>query len=153
MANTANEIMKRFKDNNFHPISITIRSNNETLELTAEKIDESQMCHAGNLSITVSKNSYPIAIGGIEPVASYLRAYGTDKTDTFTGYTSETAKDAAEIARDVLIDFDSFEPTDTQGMNLEGTALYKNEPYGVYLSAYCNKPYIMQAAEDIAEQL
>lgn len=153
MENTATEIVKRFKDNSFQPISITMNATGETLELKAEKIDESQKCYARNLAVSVLKDSFPIAVGGIEPIASYLRTYGTDKTDTFTGYTAADTKDAAEIAKDILIDFDSFEPTDTEGLEMEGYALYKNKQYGVYLSAYCDKPYIIQAAEDIASQI
>ena len=88
MANTANEIMRRFEENSFHPISITMNATGETLELKVEKIDGSQKFHAGNLAVSVLKNNYEIAVGGIEPIASYLYAYGTDKTDALAEYTA-----------------------------------------------------------------
>lgn len=154
MTNTAKEIMNRFKNNNFQPINITMKTTGETLELKAKKINESKNHRAENITITVSKHPYELAIGGLEPIASFLRTYGTNETDGFATYPKTKTSNTAKLQKDILIDFKNFEPTDTEGLEMEGYALYKGKEYNVCLSAHITDlSYIVQAAEDIAEQI
>lgn len=153
MTNTAKEIMKRFADNNFQPITLNMKANNDTLELMIDKADKERNLGTDNIMIAVCKNASTIAIGGLEPVASYLRKYATDKEDTYAQYTNTATGDLAEIAANTLLDFEQFEPTDTEGIEMDGIAIYKGKTYKVSISAHCDETYLIQAATEIKNQI
>lgn len=58
-----------------------------------------------------------------------------------------------EIAKNVIIDKDTIEPTDSEGYEMTAVAKYNGKEYNVELYARCTDSYEMQAAKQIAENL
>ena len=141
MTKTAKELINRFEKNNFQPITIKMNNTGETLELKTEKIDK-------QLVITVNDT----ITGGLEAVASYLRTYRTNDMDIFAEYESE-AKNPTELINHLLINLEEIEPSDSEGWNLEGCAIYNGECYPIELFGHSKEPYIIQAAKDVFDQI
>lgn len=60
----------------------------------------------------------------------------------------------SKIKDNITLDYaNNFEPTDSEGWEMEGTVLYEGSEYGVFLSGYSKESYETQAAMQIAKQL
>lgn len=57
------------------------------------------------------------------------------------------------ILQHITLDLNQFEPTDSEGCAMEGPVIYQGKTYFVFLSAYAEESYKMQAAMNIAKTL
>ena len=57
------------------------------------------------------------------------------------------------LSGEIKLDFNNFEPTDSEGHNMEGTVVYNGEEHYVYLSYMNEDSYELQAAKQIHSDL
>ena len=116
------------------------------------RVDENKGFAPDNMVVQVYNPTGIFAVGGLENIASWLCSHKKNfkvKTPTVSGIDS----DIHGIMTHTLIDFDKFEPVDFQGCALEGIAEFNNEKFCVALRGMTGQPYIVQAAEQIMEEL
>lgn len=63
-----------------------------------------------------------------------------------------TGKDRAEeIAKEIQIEWENFEPTDSEGKEMEGSVVYNGKEYNVDCSWYVDESYELQIAKQIQD--
>lgn len=149
---TAQEIFTRFQNNGFNPIEVTMNADGEKLRLDFTKIDENKDFEPENICVEVFQEQHIRAVGGLENIACWLRNYGRENPVSETPeHTGELTLQA--IMGHTLVDFDRFEPTDSEGHEIRGFAEFNNEDFVVTLIGISEKSYIEQASEQILKEL
>lgn len=152
MTKTAKELFNRFTNERFYDIDITMKADGTVFRLHPIKADESKSFEPDNMVVQVYNQTGTFAVGGLENIAGWLCSYKRGfavKTPPVSGIDG----DIHGIMTHTLIDFDRFEPVDSQGCALEGIAEFNNEEFCVALRGMTGQPYIVQAAEQIMEEL
>ena len=59
----------------------------------------------------------------------------------------------SKMSGDIKIDWDKFEPTDSQGYEMEGIVTYQDKDYSVNVSALADESYEIQVATQIYKEM
>lgn len=60
---------------------------------------------------------------------------------------------AAQIVDSIVIDDNNLEPVDSEGYSMEGAVMHEGQRFYIYLSAYNEDSYELQAARCVAEAI